>query len=52
MNLLIIKVDKCKTVYLRRQPNPRKKILVTESLEPPNPKVWTQDRYKVTGQKA
>ena len=30
--------DKCKTVYLRRQPNPRKKILVTEALEPPNPK--------------
>ena len=32
--------DKCKTVYLRRQPNPRKKILVTESLEPPNPKCY------------
>jgi len=32
--------DKCKTVYLRRQPNPRKKILVTEALEPPNPKCY------------
>jgi len=32
--------EKCKTVYLRRQPNPRKKILVTESLEPPNPKCY------------
>merc|ERR1712025_297882 len=30
----------CKTVYLRRQPNPRKKILVTEALEPPNPKCY------------
>jgi len=26
--------------YLRRQPNPRKKILVTEALEPPNPKCY------------
>lgn len=32
--------DKCKTVYLRTQPNPRKKILVTEALEPPNPKCY------------
>jgi len=32
--------DKCRTVYLRRQPNPRKKILVTESLVPPNPKCY------------
>ena len=32
--------DKCKTVYLRTQPNPRKKILVTEALEPSNPKCY------------
>lgn len=32
--------DKCKTVYLRKQPNPRKRILVTEALEPPNPKCY------------
>jgi len=32
--------DKCKTVYLRRQPNPRKKILVTEQLVAPNPKCY------------
>ena len=32
--------DKCKTVYLRTQPNPRKKILVIEALEPPNPKCY------------
>jgi len=32
--------DKCRTVYLRQQPNPRKKILVTEQLEPPNPKCY------------
>jgi len=30
--------DKCKTVYLRTQPNPKKMILVTEALEPPNTK--------------
>merc|ERR1711862_370511 len=30
----------CKTVYLSTQPNPRKKILVTEALEPPNPKCY------------
>jgi hypothetical protein len=39
MVVCILQADKCKTVYLRRQPNPRKKILVTEGLEPPNPKV-------------
>merc|ERR1712215_621052 len=32
--------NKCCTVYLRTQPNPRKKILVTEALEPPNPKCY------------
>jgi len=32
--------NRCQTVYLRRQPNPRKKILVTEALEPPNPKCY------------
>jgi len=32
--------DKCKTVYLRTQPNPRKRILVTENLEKPNPKCY------------
>ncbi|XP_023326854.1 SUMO-activating enzyme subunit 2 [Eurytemora carolleeae] len=40
IKILNNQVDKCKTVYLRRQPNPRKKILVTESLEPPNPKCY------------
>ena len=32
--------DRCKTVYLRTQPNPRKKIMVTEALKPPNPKCY------------
>merc|ERR1719483_766597 len=40
LKILQGKEDKCKTVYLRRQPNPRKKILVTEALEPPNPKCY------------
>merc|ERR1719348_2782588 len=40
LKLLDGHVEKCKTVYLRRQPNPRKKILVTEALEPPNPKCY------------
>jgi len=40
IKLLNKQEDRCKTVYLRRQPNPRKKILVTEALEPPNPKCY------------
>merc|ERR1712142_1407186 len=40
IKLLNCQYDKCKTVYLRTQPNPRKKILVTEALEPPNPKCY------------
>ena len=32
--------DKCKTVYVRTQPNPRKKIMVIEALKPPNPKCY------------
>lgn len=40
IKILNNQADKCKTVYLRRQPNPRKKILVTEGLEPPNPKCY------------
>lgn len=40
LKILAGKPETCKTVYLRRQPNPRKKILVTEALEPPNPKCY------------
>jgi len=40
LKLLEDQIERCKTVYLRRQPNPRKKILVTEALEPPNPKCY------------
>merc|ERR1719328_114079 len=32
--------DKCKTVYLRRHVSARRQILVTEALEPPNPKCY------------
>lgn len=32
--------DRCKTVYLTKKPNPRKKVLVTEALVPPNPKCY------------
>ena len=38
LKILQDQMDKCKTVYLRTQPNARGKILVTERLEPPNPK--------------
>jgi len=40
VKILNNQADKCKTVYLRRQPNPRKKILVTEQLVAPNPKCY------------
>jgi ubiquitin-like 1-activating enzyme E1 B len=40
IKILAGQFEKCKTVYLRTQPNPRKKILVTEALEPPNPKCY------------
>ncbi|XP_064598991.1 SUMO-activating enzyme subunit 2-like [Liolophura sinensis] len=33
-------LDKCKTVYLNRQPNPRKKLLVPCLLEKANPKCY------------
>jgi len=32
--------DQCKTVYLNRQPNPRKKLLVPCVLDKPNPKCY------------
>ena len=38
LKVLNDQIDRCKTVYLRTQPNARGKILVTERLEPPNPK--------------
>jgi len=34
------KIDTCKTVYLNRQPNPRKKLLVPCILDKPNPKCY------------
>merc|ERR1719400_1540900 len=40
IKILNNEANKCRTVYLRRQPNPRKKILVTEALVPPNPKCY------------
>ena len=32
--------DQCKTVYLNRQPNPRKKLLVPCVLDKPDPKCY------------
>merc|ERR1719373_832143 len=40
LKVLNDQMDRCKTVYLRTQPNARGKILVTERLEPPNPKCF------------
>jgi len=40
LKVLHDQIDRCKTVYLRTQPNARGKILVTERLEPPNPKCF------------
>ncbi|PFX22234.1 SUMO-activating enzyme subunit 2-like [Stylophora pistillata] len=40
LNILSGKLDKCKTIYLNRQPNPRKKLLVPCNLVPPNPKCY------------
>ncbi|KAM7425991.1 E1 ubiquitin-activating protein uba2 [Porites harrisoni] len=40
LNILSGKLDKCKTIYLNRQPNPRKKLLVPCCLVPPNPKCY------------
>ena len=46
MLIMLMQENEGKTVYLRRQPNPRKKILVTERLEPPNPKVCEQKLFE------
>ncbi|XP_067055754.1 SUMO-activating enzyme subunit 2-like [Acropora muricata] len=40
LNILNGKLAKCKTIYLNRQPNPRKRILVPCMLDPPNPKCY------------
>ena len=40
LKVLNDQMERCKTVYLRTQPNARGKILVTERLEPPNPKCF------------
>lgn len=33
-------IDQCKSIYLNRQPNPRKKLLVPCALDKPNPKCY------------
>ena len=40
LKVLNDQMGRCKTVYLRVKPNARGKILVTERLEPPNPKCF------------
>ncbi|XP_019638245.1 PREDICTED: SUMO-activating enzyme subunit 2-like [Branchiostoma belcheri] len=40
LKILSGNINKCKTVFLNRQPNPRKKLLVPCKLVPPNPKCY------------
>ncbi|KAJ8303465.1 hypothetical protein KUTeg_019861 [Tegillarca granosa] len=40
LKILTGNIDKCRTVYLNRQPNPRKKLLVPCILDKPNPKCY------------
>ncbi|XP_031558479.1 SUMO-activating enzyme subunit 2-like [Actinia tenebrosa] len=40
LNILNDRIDRCKTIYLNRQPNQRKKLLVPCALEKPNPKCY------------
>jgi ubiquitin-like 1-activating enzyme E1 B len=40
IKILMGNEDMCKTVYLTRKPNPKKKVLVPCQLNPPNPKCY------------
>ncbi|XP_042209529.1 SUMO-activating enzyme subunit 2-like isoform X1 [Homarus americanus] len=40
MKILQGKIEECKTVYLNRKPNPRKRLLVPCVLDKPNPKCY------------
>ncbi|KAI0213812.1 SUMO-activating enzyme subunit 2 [Lamellibrachia satsuma] len=51
LKILSGNIDKCKTVYLNRQPNPRKKLLVPCVLDKPNPKCYVcSEKPEVTVQ--
>nr|XP_020035955.1 SUMO-activating enzyme subunit 2 isoform X2 [Castor canadensis] len=40
LKILSGKVDQCRTIFLNKQPNPRKKLLVPCALDPPNPNCY------------
>uniref|UniRef100_A0A8C5JWA1 SUMO-activating enzyme subunit 2 n=1 Tax=Jaculus jaculus TaxID=51337 RepID=A0A8C5JWA1_JACJA len=40
LKILSGKIDQCRTIFLNKQPNPRKKLLVPCALDPPNPNCY------------
>ncbi|XP_041376395.1 SUMO-activating enzyme subunit 2-like isoform X2 [Gigantopelta aegis] len=40
LKILAGRIDQCRAVYLNRQPNPRKKLLIPCELDKPNPKCY------------
>uniref|UniRef100_A0A8C0GJD7 SUMO-activating enzyme subunit 2 n=1 Tax=Chelonoidis abingdonii TaxID=106734 RepID=A0A8C0GJD7_CHEAB len=40
LKILSGKIEHCRTIFLNKQPNPRKKLLVPCSLDPPNPNCY------------
>uniref|UniRef100_A0A8D0GPA3 SUMO-activating enzyme subunit 2 n=1 Tax=Sphenodon punctatus TaxID=8508 RepID=A0A8D0GPA3_SPHPU len=40
LKILSGKIDQCRTIFLNKQPNPRKKLLVPCALDPPNPSCY------------
>ena len=51
LKLLNGQESKCRTVYLTKKPNPRKKILVPCELNPPNPKCYVCSEKREIGVK-
>ncbi|XP_038609721.1 SUMO-activating enzyme subunit 2 isoform X1 [Tachyglossus aculeatus] len=40
LKILSGKIDQCRTIFLNKKPNPRKKLLVPCALDPPNPNCY------------
>ncbi|XP_023411391.1 SUMO-activating enzyme subunit 2 isoform X2 [Loxodonta africana] len=40
LKILAGKIDQCRAIFLNKQPNPRKKLLVPCALDPPNPNCY------------
>uniref|UniRef100_A0A8C9ERU0 Ubiquitin like modifier activating enzyme 2 n=1 Tax=Pavo cristatus TaxID=9049 RepID=A0A8C9ERU0_PAVCR len=40
LKILSGKIDQCRTIFLNKQPNPKKKLLVPCALDPPNPNCY------------